>query len=238
MPTPAFEKNNAMTEVIRRAQRINAEAGLPAGRNAVNQPVTVGSGTSVRSAAMNDPRPLSAEEVEARDARARELGLLPKLEGEDNPYGSLADAQAAGMPVELNTALDKEVRRQGGMARPSVDVPASQSMVRLPDFTKVQMFDFIRNVIYIDGLEFAIPADDVRDMKRYAVDLALDHVVKQLADALIAFGVPQELANQMGASVREKANGTGQGEGTTSDAGTERQSEGSDQEAAGPSRPE
>jgi hypothetical protein len=200
---------------------------------------------------MNNPAPLSAEEAAARDARARELGLLPKEEGEDNQYGSLAEAQTAAGGVgrpELNTVLDQEVRRQGTPDRqtareflashPAAGMFIPQPVVKLPDFTQVQLFDFSTNVLYIDGLAFKIPEADVRDMKRYAVDLALDHVVKQLAEALIAFGVPQELADQMGASVREKANGSNEGDGTTADAGAELVAGGEDQEAARTPRPE
>jgi hypothetical protein len=205
-------------------KEMNASAGRPAGRGVTNQPVTVGSGTSVRSAAMNDPKPLSPQEVAERDARARQLGLLPAEEG-DGPYGSLAAAQAAAgdLPVvsekddELQMTAREMIALQGARTQfgdPIPAAPAHLPIVRLPDFRKVSGFDFHRNVLYIDGLEFSIPEEDVRDMKRYAVDLALNHVVAQLAAALVEFGVPQVLADQMSQAVREGAK-NGAGEPTT-----------------------
>lgn len=244
MATPAFEKKNAATERARMFKEMNASAGRPAGRGVTNQPVTVGSGTSVRSAAMNDPKPLSPQEVAERDARARELGLVPS-EGGDGPYGSLAAAmEAAGdVPETPAPPITLEAERQRMTAREFLALRGESSvaqfvvdrdhalreavgiasptppMVRLPDFRKVSGFDFHRNVLYIDGLEFEIPEDDVRDMKRYAVDLALNHVVKQLAAALVEFGVPQGLADQMSQAVREGARGTdGTGEAATTGA--------------------
>jgi hypothetical protein len=109
-------------------------------------------------------------------------------------------------------------------------------IVKLPDFRKIEGFDFFRNVLYIDGLEFEIPAEDVLAMKRYAVDIALDHVVKQLAEALIVFGVPPALAQATADSVKESAanaQATTEGSGTTADAGTERLLEGHHETASG-----
>jgi hypothetical protein len=201
---------------------------------------------------MNNPTPLSPEEVAARDARARELGIRPPTPDEDGPYGSLAEAQAAGMPDQprpTQAELDAHNGADFGLLAPQRVVrlsappsqpPATGPMVKLPDFRKVEGFDFFRNVLYIDGLEFAIPEADVRGMKQYAVDLALDHVVKQLAAALVEFGVPPELANQTADSVRGSVHetSTGPGEGTSSDAGAERQPDGGDQAAEGSPRAE
>jgi hypothetical protein len=168
---------------------------------------------------MNNPTPLSDAEVEERNARARELGIMEPGE-EDGPYGSLAAAQAAGMPVELpdagssrQTAREFVGSTQFGDRIPTPTHLPAAPIVKLPDFRKVEGFDFFRNVLYIDGLEFEIPEVDVLAMKKYAVDLALDYVVKQLADALVLFGVPPALAQQTAESVKEGAS-HGAGEAT------------------------
>lgn len=241
MGTPAVNKNNALTQMMDRVKQVNAAAGMPAGRGASDQPITVGPGTSVRSAAMQDPKPLSAQEQAERDARARELGILPPDPDADPNYPSLDAALAAGSAVPDPVSSRQTARefiashpeQVGGRQR---DDLIAAPTVRLPDFRKVTGFDFFRNVIYIDGLEFDIPEDDVRDMKRYAVDIALNQVVKHLADALIAFGVPAHLAQATADSVREGAKdgaSAGSGEGAAADAVPERLSEGGNQAAEG-----
>lgn len=211
MATPAYEKNNPLTQMIRRAKEINAAAGMPAGRGASDQPIMVGSGPSVRSAAMQNPPPLSPEEQARRDKAARDLGILPPDPEGEVAYPSLAAAMAAGGAEGLPVAEERMTAREFIAAHPeklAVEArfgPPTPPTVRLPDFRKVTGFDFFRNVIYIDGLEFDIPEDDVRDMKRYAVDIALNQVVKHLAEALVAFGVPPALAQATADSVREGA---------------------------------
>lgn len=238
MPSPAYEKNNPMTQLMSRVKQVNAAAGMPAGRGASDQPIMVGSGPSVRSAAMQSPPPLSHEEQARRDQAARDLGIMPPDPDADPNYPSLEAAMeaggAAGLPVTEERMTAREVIARTDMTGAGAYAPPPT--VRLPDFRKVTGFDFFRNVIYIDGLEFAIPEEDVRDMKRYAVDIALNQVVKQLAEALVAFGVPPTLAQATADSVREgAANGVqqGPGEGTSSDVVPERFSEGSDQAAEG-----
>lgn len=249
MPSPAYEKDNPLTQMMSRVKQINAAAGMPAGRGASDQPIQVGSGPSVRSAAMQNPPPLTPEEQARRDAAARKLGILPPDPDEDPNYPSLEAAMEAGMPVpspeppvermtarEFINAHPERAAVQARFDQVGVGAFSPPPTVRLPDFRKVTGFDFFRNVIYIDGLEFDIPEDDVRDMKRYAVDIALNQVVKHLAEALVAFGVPAALAQATADSVREgAANGaqSGQGEGTSPDAVPERLGEGSDQAAEG-----
>lgn len=242
MPSPAFEKNNPMTQLMSRVKQINAAAGMPAGRGASDQPVMVGSGPSVRSAAMQSPPPLSPEEQARRDQAARDLGIMPPDPDVDTAYPSLAAAMEAGGAEGLPNLEKPMTAREFVNANPervAVEArfgPPTPPTVRLPDFRKVTGYDFFRNVIYIDGLEFDIPEDDVRDMKRYAVDIALNQVVKHLAEALVAFGVPPALAQATADSVREgAANGaqSGPGEGTSPDAVPERLGEGGDQAAEG-----
>lgn len=198
---PGYEKDNAITRLAARVKQENMERG----HMRRSGPVTLGTGPSVRSAAM-DPPPLSPEEQARRDAAARDLGLIEKDPDAPADYASFEEAAAAGAPISPLAADNREQRMsrefqsrtplRGGAFMPPM-------APRLPDFRKVESFDFTRNVITLDGLEFPIPEDDVREMKGYAVQIALDHVVRSLAEALTAFGLPPEMAEAAAAKLKE-----------------------------------
>jgi hypothetical protein len=144
--------------------------------------------------------PLSAEERAERDRAAKAIGILPKDEldelniPESEPVAPatqfIPSPRAGKRPTsEALSALGASLRgpdRQN--AREFLSRP------QLPDFKKVQQFDLMSNTIYVDGMAFPIPQEDVLAMKSYAVQIVLDHVVHQLAQALIEFGVPAAAA--------------------------------------------
>lgn len=199
MGTPATYKNNAFTQLAD-AVRVHNKSG-----GAI--PIEVGGGPSVRTRAM-DPPPLSAEEKARRDAAARDLGIIDREPGDEaTGYDTFEQAAAAGASVPRSGEL-AQLERDRTSSRESARgmVPFAP---RLPDFTKVQIFDFVQNVIVVDGMSFPIPAQDVLEMKGYAVQVALDHVVVKLAEALMAFGLPPAAARAAADKLKETVNGEG-----------------------------
>jgi hypothetical protein len=60
-------------------------------------------------------------------------------------------------------------------------------------------------VAVIDGMEFPIDADSIRDMKKFAIGIAVDSVVYALAQALTALGMTEEMAAAAAKTMRETA---------------------------------
>lgn len=216
----AVEKDNALTRVLREVAEANAQAGKPAGRSAAMGPDP---GPRVRSQAMT-VAPLSAEEKAERDRKAKELGIMPKDEldelQDDEPEGGPMPAPAPASsfvpkpgfsknrPTQAAIGALAAVRTGGGMLDPDRMTAREflASKPQLPDFKKVQQFDLTTNTIYVDGMAFPIPQEDVLAMKSYAVQIVLDHVVFQLAQALIEFGVPKAAAMAAADRLRETIN--------------------------------
>jgi len=168
---------------------------------------------------MTRPRPLSDAERAALDAKAKALGIMPKdeldeLMDDDDEDEEEAATQAPAPVVTAATGIPRpgSARRRlekGHEAtvvhsdNPRIQVPI-MSRPQLPDFRKVETFDLVSSVIYVDGMAFPIPTADLGMMKTYAVQVALDHVVRQLALALIEFGVPAAAADAAAKSLRDQ----------------------------------
>lgn len=191
------EKNNALTRFMRQVADTNAAAGLPAGRSA-GGPANVDPPTRVRSGAMRTPipvKPLTSEEKAELDRRAKALGIMPKDELDE-----LAESEEEEEEKELLEAKRSTIPIPGTLRKsqqPSFygpPIPSSVTQSQLPDFTQVQRFDLTTNTIYVDGMSFPIPPEDVIAMKSYAVQIVLDHVVAQLAKALVEFDIPSTIA--------------------------------------------
>jgi len=224
MNQPAIEKDNALTRFMREVSQVNAEAGLPAGRSA-GGPANVEPPTRVRSHAMSRPtpvKPLSLEEKMELDAKAKALGIMPsdeldelrETDGDDDDRAAEAarDAVPSGPAIPVPGSIRNPRRPAPGVSgilraveEGKVQGPI-MSRPQLPDFKKVQVFDLTSNTIYVDGMAFPIPSEDVLAMKSYAVQIVLDHVVAQLAKALIEFGVPQAAAMDAADKLRETIN--------------------------------
>ncbi len=194
----------------------NAAEGLPAGRS-YGGPANAEPPTRVRSAAMREPvvqKPLTPEEKAELDRKAREIGILPPS---DDVLDELSDDEDEPAPVPSPVPNESLIPKPGSIRNraqrprdvtatvihPQSGQPVSKPM--LPDFTKVQAFDLVSGTIYIDGMAFPIPSEDQVAMKAYAVGIALDSVVAQLAMALIAFGVPESVANEAADKLRATA---------------------------------
>jgi hypothetical protein len=220
MNQPAIEKDNALTRVMRQVAQTNAEAGLPAGRSA-GGPANIEPPTRVRSAPMRTAiplKPLTAEEKNDLDQKAKALGIMPKDEldelreaDEDDEAPAFA---AAPVPAPAFIPRPGSIRNPRRAVAPSeITARATETgrvslgRPQLPDFRKVESFDLTTNTIYVDGMSFPIPPEDVFPMKSYAVQIVLDHVVAQLAKALIEFGIPEAAAMEAANKLRETVDG-------------------------------
>ena len=174
--------NNPLTRMLEDASRMRVE-----GRREV--PVNSGDLPSARSASIGrivtDPPPLSPAEKEELDAKARELGLLPPEGTESSNYVSQEAALQAGAPVERLTATEV-IASQGGFAKNRQPASFGGGIPRLPDFTKVEGIDLLRNVIYVDSMEFSIPKVDADEFRLYAIRIARETITKKLNDAMAA----------------------------------------------------
>lgn len=146
---------------------------------------------SSRSAALGrviEETPLSPEERAERDAKAMELGIMPRPEGEEGPYGSLEQAAAAGAPIERTLTVNGMLTEQARV--PSVPVTARQVIAatggfpRLPDFSKVGGIDLIRDVVYVDGMEFPLSKEHADEFRVYCIQRAIESVNERMQAAL------------------------------------------------------
>jgi hypothetical protein len=217
------EKDNALTRFMRQVADTNAAAGLPAGRSA-GGPAGVDPPTRVRSNAMNSPlpvRPLSPEERAELDQKARAIGIMPKDELDELTDPDDEDECVALSEQEKLNPTASAIPTPGSIRNPARATAPSQILneargpyvaftplkkSQLPDFRNVEGFDLINNTIRVDGMIFPIPLEDVLAMKSYAVQIVLDHVVAQLAKALIEFGVPGVAAAEAADRLRESIN--------------------------------
>jgi hypothetical protein len=218
MSQPAQEKDNALTRFMRDVADTNAAAGLPAGRSA-GGPAGIDPPTRVRTAAMKEPlivKPLTKEEKADLDRKAQALGIMPKDELDE-----LAEPEDDDAPAGADLVMGPMIPTPGSIRHPRTEPPYTgpgsgpnrqtarefmNDRTRLPDFTQVQSFNLETNTIYVDGMSFPIPEEDVTAMKSYAVQIVIDHVVAQLAKALIEFGVPPTVATEAAERLRESTN--------------------------------
>lgn len=221
MAQEGIEKSNPLVDFMRDIQAVNAAAGAPAGRGYRGGPPRAEQPTRVRSGAMSAPpvplKPLTPEEKAELDRKAQEIGILPKPEKDEldelNETEDDAPPPAPSAPVGAAALIPKpgSVRRATPPSQINVaggrGIEPVTQRPQLPDFKKVQLFDLQSGTIVVDGMFFPIPAEDVRAMKAYAVSIALDHVVMQLAKALIEFGVPEAAAMEAADKLRESVDG-------------------------------
>ena len=164
MASPSFEKRNEFTDVIARVAEANRGAPLNRGSREYRQVVSAEPVPSVSSAAMRAPTgspPVMATELvpEEVDRRNQRLVELGLL----NPPPPVPGARGL-------TAGEFVSRRQ-----------------TMPDFKKVQSIDIPSGVLFIDGWEFEIPAEDILEMKKYCVDVAMTSLSKRIAVAMLHF---------------------------------------------------
>jgi len=180
---------NDFTQMIEAVSRRNvAGGGIP---NLPGEPLP-----NVRSAGLgqpveNDPtnQPLSAQEIMELNAAAAAAGVKDERIGTADAepvggYGSLEEAMAAGMPVNAPSVVAAEVVRQ---RQPRASVVQTVVQPRLPNFRNVQGIDLITGVVYVDDMEFKIPAGDLASFRQYVVEIAKNEIMKQLEEATSMF---------------------------------------------------
>ncbi len=119
------------------------------------------------------------------------------------PGASVGGEGAAAPGVPSAPAAAGRVALPHGIA-PPVGLAGPRTM---PNFANVEGFDLARKVVVVDGMEFKIADDDVVNMKKFAIQIVLDNVTYQLAQALIQLGIPQDMANATAEKMRETAAG-------------------------------
>lgn len=184
---PAYP-DNPMTRMIERAAQRNAE------RREV--PVETGSSPAARSAAIGHEvivAPLSEDERAELDRKAIELGIMPNdsaIEGVVSNYASPEDAARAGSSVPTPPESRQNAREfmqdyaRGLTERRTARETVAQDYARLPDFTKVGGIDLIRDVVYVDSMEFSIPKVDADELRLYAIKVANQAIVAKLNSAV------------------------------------------------------
>lgn len=149
---------------------------------------------SVRSAAVGREvvaqAPLSEAERAELDAKAIELGLMPRPEGESGPYASFEEAAAAGAPVQRPVQV---ITKTTDWREPSMSMDSRETarafiqQPRLPDFSKVYGVNLLDGTVIVDGMEFAMPASDANEFRLYCIRLVQASVMAQLEAAASAF---------------------------------------------------
>jgi hypothetical protein len=232
--TKAYVKDNRFTQLIDRVAQINAENGQPAGRAASQaaenfvSAIPAGLVRSMRPAEADRmsfrPPPMSPEEREMANAQAQALGIV---ESDDMPMPDRGPADGpseeeieAMLPSRFRT--DPATQPRGSSPQPvggmrgtelpsgvpfqaAATVHGMAAARAMPNFRNVEGFNLLRGVVVVDGMEFPLPEVDIQDMKKYALQIVLDAMVIQVAQALIEFGVPKEMAEVAAEKLRETA---------------------------------
>ena len=178
---------NHLTQLI---DRVREENQMYGGRGPVESTISAGPTPTARSSSLGPSvpvlEPMSDAENEEANKKLRELGILPPDPTADGAYGSLEEAMEAGMPVERPVVEQAIATHRPVRPMPNVSRTSMPDSPRLPDFSKVQGIDLIRNVVYIDGMEFAISEEDSRDMRVYVVTTASNAIMAQFNNVLNA----------------------------------------------------
>ena len=179
---PGIVKDNSATRMADYVRSLNAERGTPIARASGETPMVSAQVIPASMAA-----PLSVEEVEARDAAAKAIGVLPR----DEETQEIEEISEPGFPRQ--TA--REFMAQNPMGPQAVLQASYNKGSRLIDFKKIQGIDLIRGIVWVDGFEIKIPQTDISKFKRYALDLAVNFVTEQLAAAMAELTPLQEEVN-------------------------------------------
>lgn len=233
--TPAFVKDNAFTRLINRVSELNASQGFQAGNaveqsenfRAVIPAHQLRHLTPEQAARLDHiPSPVSPEEIMRANAAAAVMGvreaddLLPPgmvPGGNTDVSDGPTEAEIEEMiPPKFrtrtnrpaNSGLDLPVDNVGALDQAVAMIqqrPGRNTFRVMPNFAAIEAFDLVRKVAVIDGTDFPLADIHIRDLKRFALDIVLDNVVAQVANALAALGIPPEMAQAAADKVRETA---------------------------------
>lgn len=187
---PGIVRDNPLTRMMDSVKQMNQDRGALAGR-VTGTPVIPLSSSRVRSSEMQTFIPLTSEEIDDRNRLAVEAGILNAEEIEE------------GIAESVNWP------REGVQQLVSKPTPEAIARPRLINFKNVQGMDFHRNVAYVDGFEIKIPLKDVKLFKKYVIDLAVDFVTEQLAQAIAEIAPEEEAMKEPGDSQISEENPDG-----------------------------
>lgn len=117
-----------------------------------------------------------------------------------------AGTKVPGVDATAQGAADPAARVAPASAGRQVTLPRGTPMGvarQMPNFANVEGFDLVRKVAVVDGMEFQLSEVDVVGMKKFAIQVVLDNVTFQLAKALVALGIPAEMAQATADKMRE-----------------------------------
>lgn len=132
-------------------------------------------------------------EIDVMLARARG-GRVPGVDA------ASTGAAAPGVPQVASTAAGVSPLPRGRAHQPGLT-----GARMMPNFANVEGFDLVRKVAVVDGMEFKLIEEDVVAMKKFAIQVVLDNVTFQLAQALVELGIPQDMAEATASKMRESA---------------------------------
>jgi hypothetical protein len=129
--------------------------------------------------------------------------MLAAAKGTAVPGADAAsEGAAASRPTTVGPQATGRVTLPRGVAAPVAGLAGPRTM---PNFSNVEGFDLTRKVAVVDGMEFKLADEDVVAMKKYAIQIVLDNVTFQLAHALVALGIPEEMARATADTMRQTA---------------------------------
>lgn len=194
---PVEYPTNALTRLIEGTASQN-QSGVRHSGVASATPVP-----SVRSADLGRPveedTPLSLEERQELDRLAQEAGIKDERLAQDESlggqYGTFEEALAAGAAADLEPvytasalAHRENYAEATAQARARMNRRAEpQAPPRLPDFRNVEGIDLLRNVVMVDGMEFAITDEDARVFRQFVVETAHAQITERLNEAMSLF---------------------------------------------------
>jgi hypothetical protein len=169
---PGIVKDNPLTRMIEAGKQANIERGAVAGRS-VGTPMTTL--PRVRSQPMM-VSPLTVDEIAEADRRAVELGILSEDEVD---------------PAHLIPREDSVVPIKDGHSLPLYPTPHQTAREFLPptpprmlDFNKVEGLDLVEGKAIVDGFYLDLPSSDVKKLRKYVLELAVDYMTRKLAEAM------------------------------------------------------
>lgn len=179
MGTPAFEKDNAATRLAHEVAAMNR--GSPLGRGGLDPMRTISA----------DPQPgVTTPAMRALyDAPPPLASALPPEERErlDRLYGTEKPSGTAGLTFDMIHEVQTGV---------------PPLMNKKLDFSLIQSIDLMRGLVIIDGSAFELTPGKVREYKRQCIDLAMESIVRDVAQALLAM---EEVNGQSGEGTAPEA---------------------------------
>jgi hypothetical protein len=157
---------------------------------------------SVQSADLGREVPMQTfapGEREELDRLAREAGVVDPRVGstvtEATNYATLEEAMAAGESVKAPPPPTSDptmvpVRLPVG----AMVLPVNRLVPTVPDFNKVEGIDLVTGRVVLGGMDFPLPEEKVRELKRLVIETAQAAIMEKMQAALQALAIRVEQA--------------------------------------------